>query len=107
MSVRLVSRVGPEVRKDSFDTLDAALAALGARIGGVGRAPGRDVLGREYTPARQIAGRFELRGGGVRGGIDVRGDGTAEAYTGWIRKQPVERDPDESAVQALGRALRG
>jgi hypothetical protein len=53
-----------------------------------------------------VAGRFELRGpDGVRGGIDVRGDGSAEAYTGWVRKQLVEQRAGESAIDSLRRAL--
>ena len=69
-------------------------------------APHREVLGREYAPERQVAGRFELRGPGVRGGIDLRGDGSAEAYTGRVFKQAVDRADGETAVQALARALR-
>jgi hypothetical protein len=53
-----------------------------------------------------VTGRFELRGPGVRCGVDVRGDGSAEAYTGRIRKVPVAADPGETAVQALERTLR-
>lgn len=64
------------------------------------------MLGREYAPDRQVAGRFELRGPGARGGIDLRGDGSAEAFTGRIRKRPVERADGETAVEALARALR-
>ena len=56
---------------------------------------------------RQVAGRFELRGPGVRGGVDLRGDGSAEAYTGRIRKAVVPREGHETAVQALTRALQG
>jgi len=105
---RLTARVGPEVRREKHASLDAAIASLRARIGDVGRAPERKVLGRDYSPGAQVAGRFEVRGpGGVRGGIDVRGDGSAEAYRGRIRKQVVEREPGESAVDALRRALDG
>ena len=103
--VRLIARIGPRVTKDRFATLGEALAELERRVAGVGRAPDRNVLGREYEAVRQVTGRFELRGSAGRGGLDVRGDGSAEAYTGWIRKQPVERQPGESAVAALGRAL--
>jgi hypothetical protein len=103
---RITARVGSEVRRSRHATLGAALAALDAQLGGVAPEPGRRILGREYDPVRQVAGRFELRGpGGARGGLDVRGDGSAEAYTGWIRKQVVPRRPGESAIEALGRAL--
>ena len=103
---KLTSRVGPEVRKERYDSLDALLLALEGRIGRVGHEPPRTVFGREYEPVRQVAGRFDIKGpGGVRGGIDVRGDGSAEAYTGWVRKSIVEQEPGESAIDALRRAL--
>lgn len=103
---KLVMRFGPDVEKARFGTLDEALAALDARIPGVSPRSHRNALGRDYEPVRQVAGRLELRGpAGARGGIDVRGDGSAEAYTGWIRKVPVERQGRESAVDALRRAL--
>ncbi len=101
-------RLGPQVSKQRFDTLDAALDALAERIPDVGTRPARNALGRDYEPVRQVAGRLELHGrGGVHGGIDVRGDGSAEAYRGWIRKQVVEQRPGESAIDALRRGLQG
>ena len=103
---RLTKRVGPKVRRERFGSLDDALAGLEREIEGVGRAPGRSVFGRDYDPVQQVAGRFELKGpGGMCGGIDVRGDGSAEAYTGRLRKRLVERRPGEDAVQALKREL--
>jgi hypothetical protein len=81
---------------------------LTARVGTPRRADTRRVLGREYDAVAQVAGRFELRGpGGVRAGVDVRGDGSAEAYTGRVRKQLVEQRAGETAAQALRRALQG
>jgi hypothetical protein len=103
---RLIARVGPKVEKERFGSLDDALESLAARIGGVDRARDRQVLGRDYEAVRQVAGRFELRGPGFRGGIDVRGDGSAEAYTGWVRKRVIQPEGRETAVQALARAIR-
>jgi hypothetical protein len=104
---RLVMRIGPRVQKERCATLDDALETLAARLGEVERARDREVLGRRYEAVRQVAGRFELRGpGGERGGVDVRGDGSAEAYTGGLRRRIVEPEDHETAVQALGRALR-
>jgi hypothetical protein len=103
---KVVMRLGPQVEKQRFDTLDAALAALAERIPDVDRRTPRNAFGRDYEPSRQVAGRLEVRGpGGARGGIDVRGDGSAEAYRGWIRKEVVEQRPGESAVDALRRGL--
>ena len=103
---KLVLRLGPRVEKERFETLDAALDALGARIPRVSRRDKVGALTREYEPVRQVAGRLEIHGpGGARGGIDVRGDGSAEAYRGWIRKELVERRDGESPVDALRREL--
>lgn len=107
-SFKLIARVGPKVRKERFGSLDEALAALEHEMQGVGAAPVRSVLGRDYEPVAQVAGRFELVGGdGARAGIDVRGDGSSEAFQGRIRKRLVERQPGETAVDALRRVLAG
>jgi hypothetical protein len=103
---RLTARVGPEVRRDRFTSLEEALAALEQRLGGVCELEPAHALGRDYDPVRQVAGRFELSGpDGVRAGVDVRGDGSAEAYRGRIRKRLIERRPGESAIEALRREL--
>ena len=102
---KLVLRLGSRVEKERFATLDEALEALGARVPYVShRGPVR-ALTRDYDPERQVAGRLELHGPGARGGLDVRGDGSAEAYTGWIRKRLVEAEAGESPVEALRREL--
>jgi hypothetical protein len=102
----VTSRIGPEVRKERYGSLDEAIDALEREAAGVGGVSTTKVLGREYEPAAQVAGRFELAGpGGARGGIDVRGDGSAEAFRGRVRKQVVERRDGETAAQALRRVL--
>ena len=105
---KVVMRLGPQVEKERFGTLDEALDALASRIPRVEPRTGRSAFGRDYEPVRQVAGRLELHGrGGVHGGIDVRGDGSAEAYRGWVRKEFVEPREGESPVDALRRVLTG
>ncbi|HEX8204760.1 MAG TPA: hypothetical protein VF587_01750 [Solirubrobacteraceae bacterium] len=102
---KLVMRFGPRVEKERFASLDEALDALAARVPSVSPREARSAFGRDYEPVRQVAGRLELHGPDTHGGVDVRGDGSAEAYTGWIRKRLVERQEGESAVDALRRSL--
>jgi hypothetical protein len=50
--------------------------------------------------------RLELRGPrGLRAGLDVRGDGSAEAFTGRVRRRLVHQRADESPAEALTRVL--
>jgi hypothetical protein len=97
--------------RDRFESLDEALTALETRLDGLSRPERRGSergLSRDYTPVMQVALRGEVAGpGGLRGGVDVRGDGSAEAYTGRVRRRLVERASGETAYEALRRALGG
>jgi hypothetical protein len=94
------------VTREKFPSLEAALDQIEARgreLEQTVRAKPVDtkILGR-YEPAQQVAVRLELSG---RGGVDIRGDGSAQAYTGRLRRRLVERRGGESAYDALRRAL--
>jgi hypothetical protein len=97
--------------RERFATLDEALVALEARLDGLARGERRGAehgLGREYEPVAQVAVRGEVAGpAGLRGGVDLRGDGSAEAYTGRLRRRLVDRGTGETAYEALRRALGG
>ena len=97
--------------RERFESLDEALVALEERLDELVRPERREPehgLGRDYAPVMQVAVRGELAGpGGLRGGVDVRGDGSAEAYTGRVRRRLVERGTGETAYEALRRALGG
>jgi hypothetical protein len=119
----LTVRHGPRVERMRFPTLGETLDALQERIDELApearRRAGRSsigrVAGRRYDPARQVIVRAEisgparprgLLGRAVHGGVDMRGDGSAEAYTGRIKRRLVRLLPGESAYDGLRRVLR-
>jgi hypothetical protein len=110
---KLTLRRGPKVTIERFDALDAALDAMERQLDGLDgaavRGPAR-VFHREIAPEAQVATRAAIAGpqrmlARVHGGVDLRGDGSAEAWSGRVNKQVVERRDGESAVAALRRAL--
>ena len=108
MAFRVVVRHGPKVDKLDADTLEAALELLERRARAAAAGPGRrtvDLHVRRFEPVQQVAARAELRGAGVRAGVDVRGDGSAEAWTGRLRRKLVEPRDGEDAYAALRRAV--
>ncbi len=107
MSYTVKVRIGPKVERLSAGSLDEAVTLAERRLR---TAPRRDAVrlpGRHLSPADQVAARAEVSGPEGRGGIDVRGDGSAQAWTGRLRRRPVERRGGEDAHEALARALRG
>jgi hypothetical protein len=117
----LTTRAGSDVEHEHFESLDQAIAALERHVGELAGSTLRkeeQILRRRIEPVQLVSARLEiagprsgggaLRGGGtVRGGVDLRGDGSAEAFTGRVRRAVVEQREGESAPQALQRALSG
>ena len=106
---RVTVRNGPKVVKHDADTLEAALDLVEAGGREAQSGPGRsavDLRVRRFEPVQQVAARIELRGPGARAGIDVRGDGSAEAWTGRLRREVVAEEAGEDAYAALRRCLR-
>jgi hypothetical protein len=109
----LTSRAGSRVEREHLETLEAALDALARRVAALAPETSREELQfmrRRIEPQRQVAARFEIAGprsrrGTVRGGVDLRGDGSAEAFTGRVRRTVVECRRGESAADALRRVL--
>ena len=102
-------RAGSKVKRTRHDELGEALREIerrGHELEASADAKPRSPLGRSYEPVQQVVARIELSGPDrVRAGIDVRGDGSAEAYTGRLRRQAIEQRRHESPYDALRRAL--
>jgi hypothetical protein len=109
----LTVRSGPRVERLRYDDLDEALAALEQRAsevaGGIRNEPVRPIYKR-FEPIQQVTARIELSGPerllpSVRVGVDIRGDGSVEPYRGRIKRELIEERRDETAYQALRRAV--
>src|SRR3954452_18968847 len=105
----LTARVSGKVRHERFESLGEALDGL-ERSGHSlqGRADAESVGGslmRRFEPEDRVVARLEISGRGVAAGVDVRGDGNAMAYTGRVRRREIDREPWETAYEALRRVL--
>ena len=101
-------RDGPRVRKLRADGLDAALELVEREARALAAGPGRRAVStrvRTFTPQQQVAGRVELSGPRVHAGVDVRGDGSAEAWTGRMKRRVIAQEERETPYAALRRTL--
>ncbi len=107
---RITVRAEGKVARERADDLEGALATLERRgrelQSGAPERPRGGRLIRRFEPVQQVAGRIELSGPAkLRAGIDVRGDGSAEAFTGRVRRTLVRQRDGESPYDALRREL--
>jgi hypothetical protein len=113
MAYRVTVRHGSAVRRSRAGSLAEALDALesAARdIARTSRPKTVEMRVRRWEPGDQVVGRVEITGPqrfapSVRAGVDVRGDGSMTAHVGRARREAVAERDDESALQALRRAL--
>jgi hypothetical protein len=106
----LKTRHGAKVERARFDQLGEALSALerrGEELQSDADARPVDVkLIRKVEPVQQVVARLELAGPArLRAGVDVRGDGSAEAWTGRVRRTLIEQLDGETPYEALRRSL--
>jgi hypothetical protein len=107
----LTARISGKVEHERFDELDAAIDALERRGHALQGQADAEVVGgslmRRYEPQDQVTARLELSGPRrMRVGVDVRGDGSSVPFTGRVIRKPLERKKNESAYDALRRAVR-
>jgi hypothetical protein len=108
VSYRVTVRAGPKVKRERFDDLLEALAAVERRGREVeSEADARPVqFIRRYEAVQQVVARIELSGPKrLRAGVDVRGDGSSEAFTGRLRRRVLEQRPGEDPYETLRRAV--
>jgi hypothetical protein len=107
----LTVRNGPKVQRERFVELGAALTALEARMDELAHTTRRapvDLRYKRFEPVQQVAARGEVSGPRrLHVGVDLRGDGSAEAYTGRLRRRLVVQRDGESPYDALRRSLQG
>jgi hypothetical protein len=108
---RLTIRHGSSVDRKTFDSLDAAIAAMeraSEEIRDEGPLEEMNAL-RDYEPGQRVHARLELSTGGLfRGreaGVDVMGNGALVPYTGVVRKTKLEAREGESAFDTVREAL--
>jgi hypothetical protein len=108
-SWRLTERAGSRVKKEGFEDLESAIGSLEDRgrelAAGAHAEPAGGTLMRRLEPGQIVVARLELRGPRVSAGLDVRGDGSAEAFTGRLRRRLIEQRAGESPYDALRREL--
>ena len=108
-SWKLKVREGPRVQHERYDDAESALAAIedrGSELQRSARSGAIDLKVRTFEPVQQVTARLELSGPGrVRAGVDVRGDGSAESWTGLLRRRLIEQRRGESPYHALRRTI--
>lgn len=108
---KVTTRHGPNVGREKFGTLEEAIDDARRRVEEISREDRLPAISfiRDFSPEQRVAARLEISGPGLirsaEGGIDVLGDGSAIAYTGAVRKEPIAADSIEEAFERLRQAL--
>jgi hypothetical protein len=108
---KVTVRHGSSVGREKFDSLDEAIAEARRRVEEVQMADGLPSITvfRTHRSDQRVNARIEITGPGLirhpEGGIDVMGDGHAIAYTGAIRKEPLEAGSLDDALDRLREGL--
>lgn len=110
---KLTVRHGAEVTREEFEQLDDAIAELGRRAGEIRAEGPLEAVSafRDFEPAERVAARIEISGRRLlrapTAGVDVRGDGSLVPFRGAVRREEIEPERGEDAIDAVRSALRG
>jgi hypothetical protein len=110
-SWKVTVRHRSDVGREKLGTLEEALREARQRVDEVLREGGLGAVTmlREFAPDQLVHARIEITGPGLlrrrEGGIDVMGDGAVIAYSGAIRKEPLEAESLDDALDRLREAL--
>ena len=108
---KVTVRYGSDVSREGYDELDDALAAAEKAADEVlGDAPlGTVKAFRDYTPDQLVKARIEITGKGLisppTAGVDIQGDGGMLAFTGGVRRKPLEAKSRKQVFAAIRQAL--
>jgi hypothetical protein len=108
---KVTVRHGSSVGREKFSSLDEAIDDARRRVDEIRRQDGLPHISfiREFSPDQRVAARIEISGPGLirapEAGIDVMGDGAVIAYTGAVRKEPIEADSLDDAFERLAETL--
>jgi hypothetical protein len=111
MAWKLTVRNGSSVSHDSFEDLDAAIAAMRVRALAIrAEGPAKPVSAlRDYAPGDQVRARLQLSGRGLLrkpvAGVDLRGDGTFMPFRGGMRREELDPTGHETPFDAVREAL--
>jgi hypothetical protein len=112
MSWKVTVRHGSDVAREKFDSLEGAILDARRRVDEVRREGGLPAVSafRHHSPDQRVHARIEVSGPGLlrgrEGGVDVMGNGAVIAYSGAIRKRPIEAESVDQAFDRLAEALR-
>jgi hypothetical protein len=108
----LTVRHGPDVARQEFEDLDAALAEARRRAEEI-RAQGpleRVSMLRSFEPAERVHARLEISGRGLlrppTAGVDLMGDGRLVPFKGGIRRHELRPRRGGDELDAVRDALR-
>jgi len=110
---KLTIRHGSDVEHESFDDLNAAVAAMRERALAIrAEGPAKPISSlRDFGPEQQVHARLQLAGKGLLrkpvAGIDVRGDGAFMPYKGGVTREELDSSHHDTPFDLVRETLEG